>query len=268
MKLAVLSDNNTLIDRYFFGEPAVSYYIECGDHRILFDTGYSDVYLRNARLLGIDLRSVDTIVLSHAHNDHTGGLGLLPQQENPARLIAHPLVFEPRQCEDMEIGSPLSMDQARKRFELMLSDQPMEIAPNLFFLGEIKRENDFENREPVGFRIHEGHRIPDYLPDDTALAYAGKEGLSIITGCSHAGICNMIAQARSVTGEMRIHSVIGGFHLMEPDSAQLRHTVDFFAANSGAELYPCHCTCFAARAAIHRRVPVREIGSGMILEWE
>ncbi len=77
MELTVLSDNNKIIDRYYVGEPAVSNYIEGGGRRILFDAGYSDVYPRNAELLGIDLGAVDTVVPSHAHNDHTGGLDLL-----------------------------------------------------------------------------------------------------------------------------------------------------------------------------------------------
>lgn len=71
-------------------------------------------------------------------------------------------------------------------------------SPDLFFLGEIRCENKFENQAPVGFRLHGGRWLPDYMPDDTALAYVGKEGLSIITGCSHAGICNIIAQAKEL----------------------------------------------------------------------
>ncbi|MBQ1439018.1 MAG: MBL fold metallo-hydrolase [Solobacterium sp.] len=77
MKLTVLTDNNTIIDRYYLGEPALSFYLEDGDRRILFDTGYSDVFLRNAEALGIDLHAITDIVLSHGHNDHTGGLRYL-----------------------------------------------------------------------------------------------------------------------------------------------------------------------------------------------
>ena len=81
---------------------------------------------------------------------------------------------------------------------------------------------------PIGFRFHGGQWLPDYMPDD----YVDKEGLSIITGCSHAGIRNIIARTKRVTGETRVHSVLGGVHLKEPASEQLRHTVDFFAESS------------------------------------
>lgn len=71
MRLTVLVDNNTLIDRYLIGEPGVSYLIEYDGQKILFDTGYSDVFLKNAQTLKIDLTSIDSIVFSHGHNNHT-----------------------------------------------------------------------------------------------------------------------------------------------------------------------------------------------------
>ena len=77
MKLTVLADNNTFIDQYYLGEPAVSYYIEIDDCRILFDTGYSDAFLRNALGLGIDLGAITHLVLSHGHNDTDRPSGML-----------------------------------------------------------------------------------------------------------------------------------------------------------------------------------------------
>ena len=74
MKLKVLEDNNTFIDEYYLGEPGVSYYIEDGDDKILFDTGYSNTFLENAGKMSIDLNSVNKLVISHGHDDHTGGL--------------------------------------------------------------------------------------------------------------------------------------------------------------------------------------------------
>ncbi|WP_417204562.1 MBL fold metallo-hydrolase [Acetoanaerobium sticklandii] len=74
MKLTVLVDNNTFIDQYYLGEPAVSYYIEDEEIRLIFDTGYSDIFISNAKLLNIDLEKLTHIALSHGHNDHTRGL--------------------------------------------------------------------------------------------------------------------------------------------------------------------------------------------------
>lgn len=74
MKLKVLEDNNTFIDEYYLGEPGVSYYIEDGVEKILFDTGYSSIILENASKMNIDLNKINKLVISHGHDDHTGGL--------------------------------------------------------------------------------------------------------------------------------------------------------------------------------------------------
>ena len=102
MKLTVLVDNNTYIDQYYAGEPAVSYYIEIDDLKILFDTGYSHIFIKNAVSMGIDLNAVTHIVLSHGHNDHSRGLKYLREQYAlpNARLVAHPLCFRPKSYEN------------------------------------------------------------------------------------------------------------------------------------------------------------------------
>ena len=91
MKLRILCDNNTYIDQYFLGEPAFSCYIEAEDARVLLDVGYSDVFLRNAEKMGIDLSALTHVVLSHGHNDHTGGhVPFIEEKVAPAaKLIAH-----------------------------------------------------------------------------------------------------------------------------------------------------------------------------------
>ena len=97
MKLQVLVDNNTYIDHYYLGEPGVSYYVEIDDKKILFDAGYSDIMIRNAHSLGVDLKKITHIVLSHGHDDHSKGLKYLFSQFSlpNATLVAHPGCFAP-----------------------------------------------------------------------------------------------------------------------------------------------------------------------------
>ena len=135
MKLTVLTDNNTYIDRYYLGEPAVSYYIEDEGISLLLDTGYSDVYVKNAAAMGIDLRQVDKLVLSHAHDDHTGGLVHFPVQDGSVPLIAHETVFQPRRCDGLSIGAPYSREEAAGRFDLQLFREPVQVSPHIIWLG-------------------------------------------------------------------------------------------------------------------------------------
>lgn len=96
MKLKVLVDNNTYIDQYYYGEPAVSYYIEDEDIKLLLDVGYSDIFMRNAYDLVVNVEDLNTIVISHGHDDHTRGLKYYFEQEhkNMVSIIAHPDAFK------------------------------------------------------------------------------------------------------------------------------------------------------------------------------
>ncbi len=266
MKLTVLADNNTIIDRYFLGEPAVSYYLEEGGTRILFDTGYSDVYLKNAEALGCPIRQLDAVVLSHGHNDHTGGLRFFPDLDRKIPLIAHPAIFDPKYDEQLMVGCPVPKEELEKKFVLRLSRDPVRISPRLTWLGQIPRVTDFEEK-PTGVRCTDGQCVPDLLPDDSALMLEEEDGLFIITGCSHAGICNIMEYAKKLSGKNSIKGVIGGFHLFDRDAGQIGRTVEYFRKENIPDLYPCHCTSFGAKCAMAREMTVHEVGVGLTVEW-
>ncbi len=278
MKLTVLVDNNTLIDHYFLAEPGVAYFIELDDRRVLFDTGYSAVFMKNAAKMGIDLLDVDAVVLSHAHLDHTWGLQHLIQahaerrfENRPARrptLVAHPSVFDPRFIPGLgEIGCLVSEETVRQYFDLQLTRQPLWLSPNLVFLGEVQRENDFEACDPIGRIRQAGTETDDFVLDDSSLAYRSSHGLVIITGCAHAGICNTVTQAMQVCEEKRLVDIIGGFHLLDPTKKQLNNTVEKMAAWQPKALHACHCTDFKSRLALSRVADLQEVGVGLELTY-
>ena len=264
MKLTVLADNNTYIDKYYLGEPALSFYIEDGEERILFDCGYSDVFLRNAERMNIDLSNVDTVVLSHGHDDHTGGLSHLKTVLSNARVIAHPeTLWEKQYLDGRNAGSLLRAEDLP--YKLSLSRKPQKVSEHLTFLGEIPQLNDFEIRSQFGVHDAGGRFEPDFVMEDSALVYDAGESISIITGCSHAGICNIVQYAVSLF-EKPVAGIIGGFHLKEVNE-RVEKTIEYLAGLGLKELYPCHCTSFAVRSAIHQRIPVGEVGVGMKIEW-
>lgn len=269
MKLVVLVDNNTYIDQYYCGEPAVSYYIEDEDTKLLFDVGYSSLFLENMNKLCIDINNINTIAISHGHNDHTGGLKYLFERNNEGNIsiIAHPSTFREKSFESEKIGSPLSQMELSKKSNLILMKEPMKINRNITFLGEIPQINNYEPREKIGKTAKDGVVADDFVLDDSALVYKGKNGIYIITGCSHSGICNIIEYAKEMTHCNTVIGVIGGFHLFEI-TKKVRRTIEYLKNNNIRELYPCHCTSFIVKAAINNIIPIKEVGVGLTLHWE
>lgn len=267
MKLTVLVDNNTYIDQYYLGEPALSLYIEDGPARVLFDAGYSDAFVRNAEKLGVDLRGLTHIVLSHGHDDHTRGLPALFALGDYRKvpLIAHPDCFLPKRMGTLDFGCPYRETEIRSLCDFRPSTAPLAITERLLFLGEIPRALAIEPSYTIGECQRDGIWQDDGVAEDSALVYKSADGLFIITGCSHSGICNIITYAQQVTGETRVCGVIGGFHLLE-EGARLDATVDFLAALQMPCAYPCHCVSLAAKAKMFARFPIAEVGVGMQLE--
>jgi len=277
MKLTVLIDNNTLIDRYFLGEPGVSYFIEADGKKILFDVGYSDAFITNARKLSIDLLNVDFVVLSHGHLDHTWGLiplvrlyteGIIEgQNANKPTLVTHPLTLSSKRFGNFEIGSLLTEDKLSGYLHLKLSREPVYLTERLVYLGEIERTNDFEAKNPIGKSLEEGIEKDDFLFDDSALAYKSSEGLIIITACSHSGICNIIEYAKKVCGDDRVVDIVGGFHLLDPSAEQMQGTIKYLKLLNPSSVHACHCTDLESKIELSKVVNLKEVGVGLKLEY-
>ncbi|WP_394698803.1 MBL fold metallo-hydrolase [uncultured Methanoregula sp.] len=279
LSLTVLVDNTTLTDHDLCGEAGLSFLIETAGTKILFDTGLSGLFLANAGKMDISLRDLDFIVLSHGHIDHTGGLATLirhlataaPGKERPPapELIAHPCCFWQKEKEGRKNGSAVSGEEAGQQFLLHQSKEPVWITEDLVFLGEIPRRFPFEQGEPEKRMIHspDGKTGPDYLLDDTALAFRSAEGLVIITGCSHAGICNITEYAREVCRERRVADIIGGLHLLTPAPKRLVKTGKYLNRLHLNALHACHCTSLPAKLALMEYCPVQEVGVGMHFGW-
>ena len=277
MQLTVLVDNNTLIDRYFLAEPGLSFLIEDENLSVLFDAGYSDIFIKNAHKMGKSLAHLDYIVLSHSHLDHTWGiepylrylteLEIEHQPFSRPSLVAHPESLTGVSAHGLrEIGSLISKDRLAKHFDLQLSKKPKFLTENLIFLGQIPRTNDFEGTLPFGRK--DGSNEDDMVIEDSALVYKTSNGLVIITGCSHSGICNIIEYAKKVCKDQKILDVIGGFHLLNPSKRQLEGTISYFENLCPNRVYACHCTDLASKIALSRVVNIKEVGVGLSLQYK
>jgi 7,8-dihydropterin-6-yl-methyl-4-(beta-D-ribofuranosyl)aminobenzene 5'-phosphate synthase len=229
-------------------EWGLSLFVECRAGFILFDLGYSDLYGLNAAQLEVDLQKTDIVVLSHHHSDHTGGLRFSPFK-SPKPLILHPRVMEKLPKEELE--------KAGTSYKVTPSKTPIEVLSGVYFLGEIPRINSFEK----------GIHKDDPMLDDSALVISTNHGAVVISGCGHAGICNICEYAKSVTGQS-LYAVVGGFHLVSEEEGVIQRTISYFESENPSHLFPMHCTGFHALSVFHRRLGIAKIGTGDRIEIE
>jgi len=213
------------------GEHGLSFYIEAGDHKILFDTGQNLAISNNARVLGIDLKRIEAVVLSHGHYDHSGGLQSLLQANKNFTLYGHPDVFSPKVKKNngnyKYIGIPMDQSEFENRGVVMkLSREPMKIAPGIMTSGEIALTNDFEDVESGFFLKKENEITRDTLADDQCLILETAKGLVVLLGCSHRGVINTLQHVAGLKGRARIHAIIGGLHLGKASVGKLSKIID------------------------------------------
>lgn len=260
MKITILTEN--VAGKDFLAEHGISYLIEIDEEKILFDTGHSDVFLKNAEKLGIDIHAdVEKVVLSHGHWDHGNGLQFISNKT----LITHPSVFIKRfrKSDLTPVGLKLSKEEIQQKFNVIETTQPWQITEHLYFLGEIPRKNKFET-QTTSFIDDWGNA--DFVPDDSALAAVVDNQLVVITGCSHSGICNIIEYAQKVTGISTIKAVIGGFHLKEQNRQTLQ-TIEYLKKQKVESVLPSHCTELPALAAFYQAFPFQQVKSGQVFEF-
>lgn len=270
MEITVLVDNNTLIDNYVQGEPALSLLIKTDNCKILFDTGYSDLFLKNAKLLNENISDIDYLILSHGHDDHTKGLKYLLKENFSSKinLVAHPDIFYPKkENNDFNIGIEYSKAELDNIFNFNLSSKAIQLTENLIFLGEIPRITDFEGKKPIGYKIVNSEKQPDFILDDSALVYSKNNEIIIITGCSHSGIINIIQYAKKITQCSEIKAIIGGFHLANEDIELINKTISYLEKEDIQIIYPCHCTGLVAKCVLMNKFNIEEVGTGLKLKF-
>ena len=248
LRITTLSENTAGLGG-FLGEWGLSILVETDDLSLLFDTGQSISAGYNADILGVDLRRISKIILSHGHYDHTGGLRqVLRKMRKEVEIIAHPDMWAAKYTRrkgqtERYIGIPYQRQELESLgANFKLRTESTKITDNIMTTGEIPMVTEFEKiapnllvKEATGFK-------PDGLLDDQALIINTEMGLVVILGCAHHGIINTLYHAQQLTGVKRIHTVLGGCHLINAPEERIRLTITTLRELGIQKLGVSHCT--------------------------
>lgn len=281
MKITVLVDNNPNPARpELKAEHGLSLFVEAGCARILFDTGASDLFLKNAKLLGIDVSTVDAVVLSHGHYDHGGGLAAFAEINKEAAIHLGEGALDEHY---VRVAGPI-----RKRIGLSgpvraaIGERPIvvhgrrEIAKNAFLVSPIEPGARMPSDRKLFFRETSGGIRQDDFAHEVMLVLEENGEVVLLTGCSHNGLMTMIEAARKAFPGKTIKAVIGGFHLTNPITKKLGETPEYIRSIGQAlagnprilKVVSGHCTGSPAFALLKQEMNEKlmqlEVGMQMV----
>lgn len=261
--ITILCENSVSLPG-ILGEHGLGIYVEHQGKKFLFDTGQGFTIIPNALALGIDLKSIEHVVLSHGHYDHTGGLLPLLSLRHQAEIICHPDVFLNRYrmlpLGDTEklfsIGIPWTREYLEGRgASFNLKKEITEIMPGVFISGEVQRVTEFEQPDPFFKAEINGKMVVDPLLDDLSIAINTAAGWVVLLGCAHTGIINVLKHFQDKLGIDKFFAVIGGTHLDFANDRQLEGTIDYLEQIQVEKLGVCHCTGLINGAKLFQNFP-------------
>ena len=237
-------------------------YVEDQVHEIVYDAGPSeDILEHNVRALGLELKSVDAVVMSHGHWDHFGGLKWLLREVGRSNvpIYLHPRMLAPRRVvtetpEGQKIWTlpPIPTLDEVKRWggAPEIISTPVTLAGDtLLRTGEIPRKTSYEIGMPGHQALIDGSWVDDSLviDDSSLVANVAKKGVVLLTGCAHSGVVNSAREALRLTGAKKLHAIIGGIHLIGSRDDKIKDTLRDLDALKPRVVACGHCTGWKAQ---------------------
>jgi 7,8-dihydropterin-6-yl-methyl-4-(beta-D-ribofuranosyl)aminobenzene 5'-phosphate synthase len=276
MKIYTLIEDSKPKGSAFIAEHGLSLYFEHQGQRILFDTGSSDAFIYNATLLGIDLVKVDICILSHAHDDHTGGLSHFLEINKDARVYLKSAARGDFYVRNLTKLQYAGMDQTlfEKHAErFVFIDDEAEIAGGLFAAGVNKYR-----RLPLYTSLMYEKRgdvlVRDDLSQELFIVIRRKEGVAVLTGCSHNCILNILMTAEEKYGP--VLAVVGGFHLsgtrrmglqaFQEPGAEVQAIIRHINDKRIKKVYSGHCTGEKVLERLELMARVKRMQAGDVFE--
>lgn len=251
MNVTTLLENTCEPNSVLIAKHGLSLYLEIDEHKMLFDTGPDDSFIQNAQKLGIDLTEVKTVVISHAHHDHGRGLEAFLKINSQAQVYLNTYVqqeyFAKRDKDEFHyIGLDHEVLKTNRDRLHYIKEKTM-ILPGITLL--INTEHSTFKPAGVQYKKEDGLMVEDSYQHELIMTIEDNGKLHVFTGCSHSGIINMIMSVKKEFPGKVINTLIGGFHLMNPSTGEMREeeaTVLGIAASliehDIEQVYTGHCT--------------------------
>lgn len=263
LEISILSEN-TVEKRSLTAEHGLSFYFKYNNKEYLFDTGQGEVLFSNAEKMGIDLKNIDTVFLSHGHDDHTGGLKKLLALNPELRVIAHSDIFLPKYKKvdgELEfIGTEVEKAEINN---FKAAEFTIAAERGIYNTGVIPAAKE-SYINPRYFIKKDGKEIIDPFDDDNSLYIESESGVVILLGCSHKGVRNIIDEIKVQLGDKKITAILGGMHLKRASREEIEELINYFAKLDFDLLAPMHCTGRLAGAmfkeAFGERVKLASVG--------
>ncbi|MCB2292711.1 MBL fold metallo-hydrolase [Clostridium algoriphilum] len=249
LKITTLIENNPDDNNLLFSEHGLSLYIEIDEMKILFDTGQSGDFIKNAEKLNVDLSNLKYVVLSHGHYDHTGGFRkLVDKIGNSYKLIAGKDFFNNKyklveKDNYKHIGNSFDKKYIRQNNIQVkyIEEDVFYITENIMIFSNFKTRNDIDQTNKIFQVKQDENYVVDNFSDEIVLVVKNEKGLIVIVGCSHVGIVNILETIIERTG-MTIYGIVGGTHLVEANEQRLKNTINYFKEKDIYLLAMSHCT--------------------------
>ena len=244
-KITILS---TMLSDFHTGEWGFSAMIEVDGERILFDAGSREnTVLQNAKELNINLDNLDNIFISHNHKDHTGGLITLKKEYPNSFKNAHvgEGIFYSRPNPDGDDNYILSNKNTFENLgiKFISHKNPTQLVPGVWTTGQVPRKYDEKNWSGVSKMIDsKGNVVEDVIPEDQSLFFDTENGIVLISGCSHAGLANILDYVQKIIPGRPIYKIIGGFHLLKLSNDKLEWTAGKMREAGVNYFVGAHCT--------------------------
>lgn len=246
MIIKTLVENTTIAD-VFDSEHGLSLYIETKKHKLLFDLGASGLFAENAEKMGVDLSTVDVVVISHGHADHGGGLETFLKRNTKAKIYLHAKAFEKHYSNRSSGMANIGLDGKllpNERFVFtgnnFAIDEELELFSNVTGsrLNPSGNENLLMEKDAV--------LVPDDFAHEQNLIIKENGVTLLIAGCAHRGIVNIVEHYRTMKNSYP-SDVIGGFHLYnrskkKAEDPEVIRQIGEYLLTTGSNYHTCHCT--------------------------